>query len=89
VEYVKYFTIEEIRRCKDSDTKGGRGEFGSGGAFGYLGKFSSSKLGNYQMYATDASKRVLIKNKKGEYLIFSCDKPEEVVEKVNGLKIKN
>ncbi|GHT39232.1 hypothetical protein FACS189437_02000 [Bacteroidia bacterium] len=71
--------IMEIRMVNGSDTKNGTRNFGSGGSFGYLGKFSSPKLGNYQMYATDASKMILVKNKKEEYIIFSCDKPEELI----------
>jgi hypothetical protein len=80
---IPFDDITEIRIFHDSDTKNGRRDFGSGGAFGYLGKFSSPKLGNYRMYATDASKRILVRNKKDEYLIFSCDKPDELIEMVN------
>jgi hypothetical protein len=76
---IPFDEIAEIRRVNNSDTKNGRREFGSGGHFGYLGKFSSPQLGKYQMYATNASKRILVKNKKGEPLIFSCDRPDELM----------
>ncbi|MDR2056874.1 MAG: PH domain-containing protein [Dysgonamonadaceae bacterium] len=82
---IPFNEIAEIRRTDASDTKNSTRKFGSGGDFGYLGKFSSSQLGNYQMYATDASKRILVKNNKGECLIFSCDRPEELLKMVNSV----
>jgi hypothetical protein len=86
---IPFKDIAEIRRCIDSDTKNAIRAFGSGGAYGYLGKFRSPELGNYQMYATDASKKILVENEQGEYLIFSCDKPDELIGIVNESRIKN
>jgi hypothetical protein len=70
--------IVEIDRADDSDTKNSTRKFGSGGAFGYLGKFRNAQLGNYQMYVTNASQGVIVKT-TDETLVFSCDKPDEIV----------
>jgi hypothetical protein len=70
--------IEEIRRADDSDTKNSTRTFGSGGAFGYLGKFRNANLGNYQMYVTNTSQGVIVKT-NDETLVFSCDRPDEII----------
>ncbi|MDR0541013.1 MAG: PH domain-containing protein [Dysgonamonadaceae bacterium] len=62
--------------------------FGSGGAFGYLGKFNNTELGDCQMYVTDASKKVLIKT-SNETLVFSCDKPDEFIHFLRKQKTRN
>jgi hypothetical protein len=77
--------IEEIRLCNDSDTKNSKRTFGSGGAWGYLGKFNNRQLGNYQMYVTDLSKKILVKT-TDENLIFSCDKPDEMVSRIQKMR---
>ena len=71
--------IEEIRLCNDTDTHKSKRTFGSGGAFGYLGKFSNKQLGDYLMYVTDRSQRILLKS-DDKFLIFSCDHPEQLVD---------
>ncbi|MDR1436620.1 MAG: PH domain-containing protein, partial [Candidatus Symbiothrix sp.] len=74
--------IKEIRLCDDSDTKASIRKFGSGGAFGYLGKFENEQSGNYQMYVTDASKEVIVKT-ADNVIVFSCEKPEELIRCVS------
>lgn len=83
---IPFDDITEIRMVNDSDTENGTRNFGSGGDYGYLGKFSSPQLGDYQMYATDASKKILVKNNKGESIIFSCDRPDELIRIVNTMR---
>jgi hypothetical protein len=78
-------TIEEIRLCDNSDTQNSRRTFGSGGAFGYLGKFSNLQLGDYKMYVTDVSKEILV-NTNGNIIIFSCNQPEKLVQLVNTMR---
>jgi sugar phosphate permease len=79
-------TIEEIRLCNYFDTEASVRTFGSGGAFGYLGKFRNTQLGDYQMYITDSSKKILVKT-KDETFVFSCDKPEELIRAVEALHL--
>ncbi|MDR3218417.1 MAG: PH domain-containing protein [Dysgonamonadaceae bacterium] len=76
--------IKEIRLCTQSDTKNGRRTFGSGGYFGYLGKFRSAQLGAYQMYATNRSKKFLIKTNESTY-VFSCDEPDQIIDYIYAL----
>jgi hypothetical protein len=71
-------TIEEIRLYKDSDTAANVRKWGSGGVFGYLGKFSNPQLGDYQMYVTNASKKILVKT-SDKIIVFSCNQPEELI----------
>ena len=70
--------IKEIKICDKLDTKNSTRIFGSGGFFGYLGKFKSPKLGNYKMCVTNSSKKVLVKTDH-ETFIISCNEPEELV----------
>ncbi|MDR0506243.1 MAG: PH domain-containing protein [Dysgonamonadaceae bacterium] len=79
-------TIEEIRLCNDSDTGSSVRTFGSGGAFGYLGKFRNTQLGDYQMYVTDSSKKIIVKTKDKTF-VFSCDKPEELIRAMEALHL--
>ena len=74
--------IEEIRVHRSSDTKNSIRTFGSGGAFGYLGKFRNAQLGNYQMFVTNSAQKVLVRF-NDQVLIFSCDEPNEIVNYVN------
>lgn len=50
--------------------------FGSGGAFGYLGRFKNKTLGRYTMYATELKHLVLVRTRQKKY-VFSCTRPEE------------
>lgn len=59
--------------------------FGSGGLFGYLGKFKNKKLGNYTMYATNLNELILIRTNRRTY-VFSCKNRDEFIEYV---KLKN
>jgi hypothetical protein len=85
---ISYSTINEIRRfdkCENSDCTR---KFASGGVFGYLGYFENSKLGNFQMYATDLSKLVLIKTDNVAYVI-SCKHPDLFIKSIAAMKETN
>jgi hypothetical protein len=56
--------------------------FGSGGFFGYFGKFANRKLGNMTLYATRRDGAVLIKT-GGKKLIITPDSPEGFVKELN------
>ncbi|MDB5281149.1 MAG: hypothetical protein JWO06_224 [Bacteroidota bacterium] len=47
--------------------------FGSGGFFGYFGRFYNSKFGNYSAYATRRSNRLLITTGEGRKIIITPD----------------
>ncbi|MDR0547731.1 MAG: PH domain-containing protein [Dysgonamonadaceae bacterium] len=77
-------SIEEIRLCENVDTRDSKRILGSGGAFGYLGKFRNVPLGDYLMYVTNVSQKILVKT-NGKYIVFSCDEPARLVETIKQL----
>ncbi|MBM6882286.1 PH domain-containing protein [Bacteroides caecigallinarum] len=77
--------IIEIKAIPNSETAFSIRIFGSGGLFGYLGKFKNPKLGSYTMYATNLNELVLIRTNSKKY-VFSCKNRDEFIESV---KLKN
>lgn len=73
--------IVEIRAIPNSETAFTIRTFGSGGLFGYLGKFKNPKLGSYTMYATNLNELVLIRTNSKKY-VFSCKNRDEFIESV-------
>ena len=70
--------VIEITQIPKSYIAGSIRTFGSGGAFGFLGRFKNKRLGKYTMYATDLKKLILIRTGDKTYL-FSCARPRELV----------
>ena len=58
---------------------------GIGGFFGYIGRFRSRLLGNYQAYVTDSSRAVVLRF-KDDTLVISPDDPAAFVSKVYQLR---
>lgn len=77
--------IIEIKAITSSETAFSIRVFGSGGLFGYLGKFKNKKLGYYSMYATDINELILIRTDRKTY-VFSCRNRDEFIESV---KLRN
>ena len=46
---------------------------GSGGLFGYFGRYYNIKLGNYTAYATRRDNRLMIVTKEGQKIVLSPD----------------
>ena len=78
--------VIETKRISKSEIDGSIRTFGSGGLFGYLGRFKNDKLGNYSMYATELNNLILVRTNNKNY-VFSCSHPQEFIEFVN-LKLK-
>jgi len=74
--------VIEARRISKSDIDNSIRTFGSGGLFGYLGRFKNDRLGNYTMYATELNNLILIRTSNKKY-VFSCSRSKEFVEYVN------
>lgn len=74
--------VTEIKRLSKSEIDGSIRTFGSGGLFGYLGRFKNNRLGSYDMYATELKNLILIRTGNKKY-VFSCSRPQEFVEFVN------
>ena len=78
--------VIDTRRIFKSEIDGSIRTFGSGGLFGYLGRFKNDRLGNYTMYATELNNLILVRTNNKKY-VFNCSCPQEFVEFVN-LQIK-
>lgn len=74
--------VIETRRISKSEIDGSIRTFGSGGLFGYLGRFKNNRLGSYDMYATELKNLILIRTSNKKY-VFSCSRPQKFVEFVN------
>lgn len=70
--------IKEMKRIGKSDISDSIRTFGSGGLFGYLGRFKCTALGRYTMYATNLNNLVLIRTDTKTY-VFSCSRPDELI----------
>jgi len=55
---------------------------GSGGVFGFIGKFSSSTIGNYQSYVGDNKQAFLIETKEGKKYVLSCGNRDLVINTI-------
>lgn len=77
--YIPFKDIIELKAIPNSDTAFSIRLFGSGGLFGYLGKFRNKKLGNYTMYATNLNELILIRTDRKSY-VFSCKNRDKLIE---------
>ncbi len=77
--YIPFKDIIELKAIPNSDTAFSIRLFGSGGLFGYLGKFRNKKLGNYTMYATNLNELILIRTDRKTY-VFSCKNRDKLIE---------
>lgn len=74
--------VTSVSQISMSDIDGSIRTFGSGGLFGYLGRFKNDNLGSYSMYATELNNLILVCTDSRKY-VFSCSSPQEFVEYVN------
>ncbi|MDR3286056.1 MAG: PH domain-containing protein [Prevotellaceae bacterium] len=75
--------ILEIRAIKTGDLSNNIRTFGSGGLFGYLGKFENPQFGNYQMYVVNKKNLFVLKTQNGKIYVFSCKNPEKLIQVIN------
>ena len=61
--------------------------FGVGGLFGYWGKFSNTKLGSMNWYATRRNNAVLVTTIYNKKIILTPNEPEKFVIEFNGQTI--
>jgi len=59
--------------------------FGSGGFFGYLGKFSSAKIGSYRSFVCNFKQAFLIQTFDGKKYVFSCENRDEVINTIKSV----
>jgi hypothetical protein len=77
-------TIIESRLLEADDIKGSIRLMGSGGLFGYYGKFNNSKLKTYNLQAGNRMNLVMIKTADKTY-VLTPDKREDFLKDVQGL----
>ncbi len=84
---IKIAEISEIRLLERAELSGAIRTFGSGGLFGYFGKFYNGKLGHMTWYVTQRNKVILIRTAEGKTIIISPD-DLYLVEEVKALQRK-
>ena len=60
--------------------------FGSGGFFGFIGLFSSEKIGKYYSFVGDSEQCFCIKTISGNSYVFSSEDVDIVIEKIKKSK---
>lgn len=58
---------------------------GSGGWFGYWGRFRESSIGKYFAYYGKASDCFLVKLKNGCQYVLGCENPDDIVSRVSSI----
>ncbi len=81
-EKILFKDIVELKNLPQGISKDTTRDFGSGGFFGYIGKFSNEELGNFYMYATELNNLVYIRTTNKKYVI-SCRDYESLVRSMN------
>lgn len=71
-------SIEKI----DKQLLSGSVRMGSGGLFGYFGKFRNSAIGAYNMQITEYKNLILIRTEKDLY-VFNCREIDTLIDVVN------
>ena len=74
--------VTAVSKISERDISSSIQTFGSGGLFGYLGRFKNDKIGSYNMYATELNNLILIRTSSKIY-VLSCSRPHEFIEFVN------
>ena len=86
---IKRFSLDQLSSAEvavKEELGLGLRTFGSGGAFGYLGKFWYSKAKSVTMYVTDRSKMILVTLSNGKKIMVSPDETAQFLAEFNRLK---
>ncbi len=83
IGWSQYWALRDLRdiTVRPGVLSGSMRTMGIGGFFGYIGRFRSSLLGDYQAYVTDGSRAVVLRFKEGTVVISPND-PAAFVSKV-------
>ena len=85
--WSQHWSLRDLRdvKIRPGILTGSIRTMGIGGFFGYIGRFRSQLLGNYQAYVTDSSRAVVLRF-KDDTLVISPDDPAAFVSKVYQLR---
>jgi hypothetical protein len=78
-------TIENIQPIDSTWLKGSIRLFGSGGLFGFLGRFRNATLGRYTMYVTAQKNLLLIQNPEKTF-VFNARQSADLIAMVKKAK---
>lgn len=78
---IPFDEIESIRLCPP--TMGERRVCGSGGWFGYWGRFYDREVGRYFAYYGKSSDCFLVRLRNGRQYVIGCQNPQAIVDEVN------
>jgi hypothetical protein len=81
--------VTHIRQISKTTIDGSIRVFGSGGLFGYLGRFKNDKIGTYNMYATELNSLIMVSTTNNKKYVISCTKPKEFIEYVSSKLTKH
>ena len=70
--------IKSVQHLSKRDFSNTVRVFGVGGLFGYFGRYYSSKLGTFQLFATSFQNLYLIKKWNGKSIVISCAEPDKM-----------
>ena len=80
--------IIKIQKIEYKDLSLSMRKFGSGGVFGYIGKFWNKQQGNMTWYVTDMKNPVMIETKNGKKIVLTPDDREQFLEQFTALEKK-
>jgi hypothetical protein len=70
--------IKSVQLLSKSDFRNVLRLSGVGGLFGYFGRYYSSKLGTFQLFATSFQNLYLIRKCDGKNVVISCAEPDKM-----------
>jgi hypothetical protein len=85
--WSQHWSLRDLRdvKIRPGVLTGSIRTLGIGGFFGYIGRFRSQLLGNYQAYVTDSSRAVVLRF-QDDTLVISPNDPAAFVSKVYQLR---
>ena len=78
--------IIKIEKIDYKDLSFAMRKFGSGGLFGYFGKFWNKQQGSMTWYVTDMKNPVMIETKNGKKIVLTPDDREQFLEQFTALE---
>jgi hypothetical protein len=83
---IHFNQISDIKKYKPDSSE--MRFCGSGGIFGFVGKFNNASIGKYQSYVGDYAQAFLIQTKDGKKYVFSCENSDLIITKIKNELMK-
>lgn len=85
---IEFNQIKNIEKLEDGKLTWSLRTFGSGGLFGYFGKFWNKEFGNMTWYATRRDKAIMIITNEDAKIVITPDDPDEFMNEFNKVNLK-